>query len=267
VARPATLLNLCQFSRLAAAVIASRLFLWDHCAQARSQLALRFGLALIPSLFSLLISLGAPPISQLGQDIFLEFNAPEGIASLIGRTLVLFLLNEAVVIGVPLALGRFQPQEWRPHGILLLSAFLASLTPLIASAETLFVTQFLPYPLTALLAVGLGALAQAGLWGQTYLVTQALAGLLRATPSLSVVVFNDWRIGRRKALFTAWYLWPLCWASGFICVTPEIVTLIKICGPVGAAFIGAASYPLADESSWRARTQRPLFCAVKGGLP
>lgn len=104
--------------------------------KARSQFSLRAGLALLPFLFCLLIALGSPPITQLGQIFFLGFNAPEAIASLIGRTLVLFLLNEAVVVGVPLALGRFQPQEWRPHDILLISAFLASLTPLIATAET-----------------------------------------------------------------------------------------------------------------------------------
>ena len=257
---PATLLNLCQFSPIGGVSSLLVYFFGIIVLRARSQLALRFGLALIPFLFSLLISLGAPPISQLGQIFFLGFNAPEGIASLIGRTLVLFLLNEAVVIGVPLALGRFQPQEWRPHGILLLSAFLASLTPLIASAETLFVTQFLPYPLTALLAVGLGALAQAGLWGQTYLVTQALAGLLRATPSLSVVVFNDWRIGAEKGAVYGLVFMAVVLGIGFIVRHPEIVTLIKICGPVGAAFIGAASYPLA-RVIMESTDSTPLFFA------
>lgn len=242
---PTTLVNVCQFSPIGG-VSAVLVYLFGIIVlNARSQFALRFGLALIPFLFSFLIALGAPPVSQLGQIFFLGFSAPDGVASLIGRTVVLFFLNEAVVVGVPLALGRFQPREWRPHGILLISAFLASLTPFIASAETLIVTPFLPYPLTALLAVGLGALAQAGLWGQTYLVTQALAGLLRATPSLSVVVFNDWRIGAEKGAVYGLVFMAVVLGIGFIVRHPEVVALIEICGPIGAAFIGAASYPLA----------------------
>ncbi|GDX38594.1 hypothetical protein LBMAG20_08090 [Methylocystaceae bacterium] len=242
---PTTFLNLLQLSPIGGASAVLAYISGLLVLKARSQFSLRAGLALLPFLFCLLIALGSPPITQLGQIFFLGFSAPEAIASLIGRTLVLFLLNEAVVVGVPLALGRFQPQEWRPHDILLISAFLASLTPLIATAETFFVTPFLPYPLTALFAVGLGAMAQAGLWGQTYLVTQALAGLLRATPSLSVVVFNDWRIGAEKGAVYGLVFMAVVLGIGFVVHHPEVAALIELCGPLGAAFIGAASYPLA----------------------
>ena len=260
---PNTLLNLCQFSPIGG-VSAVLVYVFGIIAlRARSQFALRFGLAVIPFLFSFLIALGAPPIAQLGKIFFLGFNAPEGLTSLIGRTLILFLLNEAVVVGVPLALGRFQPQEWRPHGILLISAFLASLTPVIASAETLFITPFLPYPLTALLAVGLGALAQAGLWGQTYLVTQALAGLLRATPSLSVVVFNDWRIGAEKGAVYGLVFMAVLLGIGLIVRHPEVVALIQMGGPVAAAFIGAATYPLARVIMESTDSTPPFFGRLK----
>ncbi|MFM8860392.1 MAG: GH36-type glycosyl hydrolase domain-containing protein [Methylocystis sp.] len=260
---PNTLLNLCQFSPIGG-VSAVLVYVFGIIAlRARSQFALRFGLAVIPFLFSFLIALGAPPIAQLGKIFFLGFNAPEGLTSLIGRTLILFLLNEAVVVGVPLALGRFQPQEWRPHGILLISAFLASLTPVIASAETLFITLFLPYPLTALLAVGLGALAQAGLWGQTYLVTQALAGLLRATPSLSVVVFNDWRIGAEKGAVYGLVFMAVVLGIGLIVRHPEVVALIQMGGPVAAAFIGAATYPLARVIMESTDSTPPFFGRLK----
>ena len=260
---PNTLLNLCQFSPIGG-VSAVLVYVFGIIAlRARSQFALRFGLAVIPFLFSFLIALGAPPIAQLGKIFFLGFNAPEGLTSLIGRTLILFLLNEAVVVGVPLALGRFQPQEWRPHGILLISAFLASLTPVIASAETLFITPFLPYPLTALLAVGLGALAQAGLWGQTYLVTQALAGLLRATPSLSVVVFNDWRNGAEKGAVYGLVFMAVLLGIGLIVRHPEVVALIQMGGPVAAAFIGAATYPLARVIMESTDSTPPFFGRLK----
>jgi cyclic beta-1,2-glucan synthetase len=144
---------------------------------ARSRMPLRVALFLLPFLFSLFVALGAPPITQIGRYLMLNAPVPEAIAKIAGRTLVLFVLNEAIVVGVPMALGRFLPRQWRPHGILFFSAFVASLTPFIASAPTIYIAPFVPTPVAA-------ALAQAGLWGQTYLVTQAIAGLLRATPSL-----------------------------------------------------------------------------------
>jgi len=212
---------------------------------ARSRMPLRIALFLLPFLFSLFIALGSPPVTQLGAAPFIGLDVPEPVAKIVGRTLVLFLLNEAVVVGVPLALGRFLPRQWRPHGMLFFSAFVASLTPFIASAVPVFVTPYVPQPVASLGAAVAQALAQAGLWGETYLVTQALAGLLRATPSLSAVVYNDWKNGAEKGAVYGFVFMSLVLAAGLVVSSPQAVWLISISGPVGAALIGALAYPLA----------------------
>ena len=174
---PETLSELFRFSPVGAGVAAALYIAGVLVLTARSRMPLRLALFLLPFLFSLFIALGSPPVTKIGAALFFGLDVPETIAKIAGRTLVLFVLNEAIVVGVPLALGRFLPRQWRPHEILLFSAFVASLTPFIASAVPLFVTPYVPQPVAAVGAAVAQALAQAGLWGETYLVTQALAGL------------------------------------------------------------------------------------------
>ncbi|MGJ0506190.1 MAG: GH36-type glycosyl hydrolase domain-containing protein [Methylocystis sp.] len=212
---------------------------------ARSRMPLRLALFLLPFLFSLFIALGSPPVTRVGAALFLGLDVPEPVAKIAGRTLVLFVLNEAVVVGVPLALGRFLPRQWRPHGMLFFSAFVASLTPFIAAAVPVFITPYVPQPLAAVGAALAEAAAQAGLWGETYLVTQALAGLLRATPSLSAVVYNDWKSGAEKGAVYGFVFMALVMAVGLVSSWPLAASVIAVSGPIGAALIGALAYPLA----------------------
>ena len=241
---PEALSDLFRFSPVGAGSAALIYIAGVVALNARSRLALRAGLFVLPFLFSLLIALGAPPVTQIGGMLFLGLDVPEAVQKIAGRTLALFALNEAVVVGVPLALGRFLPRQWRPHGILFLSAFFATLTPFVATAETLFVTPFLPTPLAAVVAVGLAALAQAGLWGETYLVTQSIAGLLRAQPSLAVVVYHDWKNGAEKGAVYGLVFMALVLVIGLIGSFGPAAAAIAATGPIGAALIGAVAYPL-----------------------
>ncbi|MGJ0393399.1 MAG: GH36-type glycosyl hydrolase domain-containing protein [Methylocystis sp.] len=230
---------------------------------ARSRMRLRAALFLLPFLSSLVIALGAPPVTQMGAALFPGLEVPEPIAKIAGRTLVLFLLNEAVVIGVPLALGRFLPRQWRPHGILFLSAFIASLTPFMATAVSVFVTPYAPRPVADLIAALAAAMAQAGLWGETYLVTQAIAGLLRATPSLSVVVINDWRTGAEKGAVYGFVFMGLLLAVGLVLSLPPLVAVIAYSGPLGGALIGAGAYPFTRTIVESTDSTPPFFGRLK----
>ena len=106
----------------------------------RSRLAIRAALFALPFLFCLLVAVGSPVAVELGRAALLGFEAPEFVNTVVGRALVLFLVNEAVVVGAPLALGRFLPREWRPHGVLFLAALYAAVTPYIATAVSAYVT-------------------------------------------------------------------------------------------------------------------------------
>lgn len=231
--------------------------------RARSRMAVRAALFVLPLQFGLLLALGSPPVTQIGGALLFGLDVPEVFKKIAGRTLVLFLLNESIVVGVPLALGRFLPRQWRPHGILFVSAFLASLTPYIATSVSYFVAPYLPYPATAAVATVAAALAQAGLWGETYLVTQAMAGLLRATPSLQVVVFHDWRTGAEKGAVYGLVFMALLLAAGLIVSFAPAVAVISASGPVGGALIGAALFPLARAIVESTDSTPPFFARVE----
>ncbi len=255
---PETMEQLFRFSSAGAGVATGIYVVGVISLTARSRLPLRIALFLLPFLFSLLIALGSPPVTQIGGVFFLGFDAPETLKKIAGRTFVLLLLNEAVIVGVPLALGRFLPREWRPHGILALSAFLASLTPFVASS-VVFIAPYAPAPVAALLAAIASALAQAGLWGQTYLVTQALAGLLRAAPSLSVVVFHDWKTGAEKGAVYGFVYIGLLLAVALVVSFPPAMTLITLSGPIAGAALGAALFPLARTIMESTDSTPPFF--------
>ena len=211
----------------------------------RSPLAIRAALISLPFLFCLLVALGSSVVTELGRAALLGFDAPDFVKIIAGRALVLFLLNEAVVVGAPLALGQFLPREWRPHGVLFLAALFAAVTPNIASAVSFFIAPNAPAPLTQIGAALAAAAAQAGLWGETYLVTQSLAGLLGGSASLSVIVFGDWRNGAEKGVVYGLVFMGLLLSAHLILGFPPAVAVIVGSGPLGAALLGALLYPLA----------------------
>jgi cyclic beta-1,2-glucan synthetase len=232
------------FSPVGAATATALYVIGIATIRGRNDLAMRAGLFLTPFMFSLTMALGSPPVDQLGGILLFGWDAPQYIKTIAGRTFVLFLLNEAVVVGAPVALGRFLPREWRPHGILFISALAAAVTPIVASLASSRGLAFLPPPFAQIAATAAAALAQAGLWGETYLVTQSLAGLLRATPSLSVIVFNDWKTGAGKGAVYGLAYMGLLLFIGLFASWPPAMALIKASGVFGGALIGAVAFPL-----------------------
>jgi len=206
---------------------------------------LRTGLFALPALFCLLVALGSNAEVELGRWILFGSTAPAPFPTLAARVVILFLLNEAVVVGAPLALGRFLPREWRPHGVLFAVAVAASVTPLVASSVSAYIAPHLPPPLAQIGATLAAALAQAGLWGETYLVTQSLAGLLRGSPSLAVVVYGNWRSGATKGFVYGFVFMGLLLAAKLVLSLGPLVTVLSALGPLSAALIGALLFPLA----------------------
>jgi cyclic beta-1,2-glucan synthetase len=242
---PETLDSLFALTPLGANVAVALYLLGVAALPSATRLGVRAALFLLPFLFSLLIALGSRTSAELGGLLFLGFDAPERMRVIAARTAILFLLNEAVIVGAPLALGRYLPQQWRPHGILFSAALIAAATPDIASlASTPHVALSLPAPLAVLAASLAAALAQAGLWGETYLVTQAMAGMLRGAPSLPAIVYNDWKTGAEKGAIYGFVFMSLLLAVGLVVSAPEALAFITASGPLGGAVLGALAFPL-----------------------
>jgi cyclic beta-1,2-glucan synthetase len=260
---PQTFEQIFAFSPIGAAAATELYVIGVATIRGRNDLSMRAGLFLTPLIFSLILALGSPPIDQLGGVLLFGAEAPQYLRSIAGRAFVLFLLNEAVVVGAPIALGRFLPREWRPHGILFIAALAAAATPIVASLASSRGLAFLPPPFAQLGATATAAAAQAGLWGETYLVTQSLAGLLRATPSLSVIVFNDWKMGAEKGAIYGLVYMGLLLFVGLFASWPLATTIIASSGAVGAALIGAVAFPFLRAVVESTDSTPPFFARLK----
>jgi len=229
----------------------------------RAPWAIRLAMLALPVLFCLLFAIGSPAEQELGRYMFLGYDVPGFAHVLAGRIYILFLLNEAVVVGAPLALGRFLPREWRPHVVLLFAAALAAVTPYIASAVPLLVTPHLPTPLAEVAATLCAALAQAGLWGETYLVTQALAGLMGGTPSLGAVVFGDWKNGASKGFVYGLVFMGLVLTVRLLLSVPGFSTALALAPPLSGLVLGVLLFPFVRTVVESTDSTPPFFGRLK----
>jgi cyclic beta-1,2-glucan synthetase len=225
----------------------------------RSPWTIRAALFALPFLFCLLVALESPVTAEIGRAAFFGFDAPAFLKIVAGRCFVLFLVSEAVVVGAPLALGRFLPREWRPHGVLFLAALFAAVTPYIASAVSAYIAPHAPTPVAQIAAALAAAFAQAGLWGETYLVTQSLAGLLGGSASLSVIVYGDWRNGAEKGFVYGLVFMGLLLGANLVLSFGPAIWVIAASGPVGAAILGALLFPLARSIVESTDSTPPFF--------
>ena len=208
----------------------------------RSGPAACLGLFLLPFLFNLLLALGSPLLDHLAAMI--AGGAALPLARILLRGAILFVVNEAIVHGACLAMGRRLAPGLRLHLILLLSAYAAAATPPIAALGSLAEIAGLVAPLRIALAALAAALAQAGLWAQVYLVTGVLGDILHDAPPVAPKLYGYWRSGAGKgAVYGSVFVALLLAAQTFV-AQPQALNLFLGSGPVGAALAGALLFPL-----------------------
>jgi cyclic beta-1,2-glucan synthetase len=124
----------------------------------------------IPFIFGWLLLLAAPQLPPQILAIGGIFGANAWLADVVGRAFILCATNLVVI----LLLTSLTARHWKPRPALSLlsvfSATLAACTPSIANLS-ITVGGSWPLPLQVILAIVSVVAAQAGLWGQTFLVT------------------------------------------------------------------------------------------------
>ena len=204
-------------------------------------------LFVLPFLFNLLLALGSPLLDSVAG--MLAGGAALPLARVVLRGAILFVVNEAIVHGACLAMGRRLAPGKQMHLVLLLSAFAAAATPPVAEAGSLaLLANFCAIPriLGAALAA---ALAQAGLWAQVYLVTGVLGDILHDAPPVAQRVYGYWRSGAAKgAVYGGVFVALLLSVQAFV-AEPGAVSLFLALGLYrrGARWRGAVPFG-ADHS-------------------
>lgn len=201
-------------------------------------------LALIPFLFAIVISLGSNLPADLGRLMTFGADIDYFWLAAIGRVVVLFVFNEAIIAGSSIALGRTPQRDPRLHGMLFVAAAFAAFTPMIASFGSLQFAQSLPSPVGVVFTALVAAAAQAGLWGETYLVTQIIADLLHGCPPIQPAVRKPWKTGAIKGAVYGFVFMLLIGAVGAFSQNDRLFDAFAATGVIGAAIAGALVYPL-----------------------
>ena len=214
-------------------------------------------LFLLPFLFNLLLALGSPLLDRVAGMI--AGGAALPLARIMLRGAILFVVNEAIVYGACLAMGRRLAPGLSLHLILLLSAFAAAATPPIAALGSVAEIAGLIAPLRIALAALAAALAQAGLWAEVYLVTGVLGDILHDAPPVASKLYRYWRSGAGKgAVYGGVFVALLLVLQTFV-DQPQAVALLLGSGPIGAAVAGALLFPLARTILESTDSTSPFF--------
>ena len=211
----------------------------------RSTVAANAAAIAIPFVFCIFIALGSGLPQALGA--LLTFNAPLPAFALawIGASIDLFVVNEAVIVGAVIVLGRRHPRDLQLHGTLALSAMFAAATPFLATAGGSAAFAGLPTIVAIPVAAVAAAAAQAGIWGETYLVTQALADILAGKPPITQTIRSPWIAGMRKGAVYGFVFIALLGIAGALVGSRSFMDLLAFASLGGACLVGAALYPLA----------------------
>ena len=168
----------------------------------------QFCLLATPFFFNWLLLLQTPHLlEQMGRIVpgtsLLGLRATE----LCGRILVLAVFNAGAALILNALCIRMLLREPRAYVLLVLSAALAGLTPLMADLGSTPAVANLPAVLGILAAVLSVALAQAGLWGQTFLMTGLFMDALKGRRPVGYWGIRHYREGLGKgAVYSALFL-------------------------------------------------------------
>jgi cyclic beta-1,2-glucan synthetase len=196
----------------------------------------------LPFLFNLLLGLGSPLFDRAA-GAFAPI--PLAVTRVLLRGLALFIVNEAIVHGACLAMGRRAARDFPLHVLLLAAAFGSSVTPIFAELGSAGFAAHLWTPILIPYAALTAAAAQAGLWAEVYLVTSVLGDILHKAPPVAPRLLASWRSGAEKgAVYGGVFMALLLVAAAFV-EAPGAVDLLRASSYLGAALLGAALFPLA----------------------
>ncbi|NCD25077.1 MAG: glycosyl transferase family 36 [Deltaproteobacteria bacterium] len=217
-------------------------------------------LLMSPFLFNWLLLLQTPSLLQtLGApwtdtSIF----GPRG-SELAGRVIVLLVFNISITMGINALCIRALPRGARPYLLPVACAFYAGLTPLIADLGATPEVAALPAPLGAIVATLTVAAAQAGLWGETFLMTGLLMDALKGRRPTGYWGMHYYREGLGKgAAYSALFL-GLLFVVQFLGSSNLFLAAHLVQPLLVSLLLGTAAMPLAKTILESFDGSRPFF--------
>lgn len=155
------------------------------------------GIVLVPILFNLLLLVGSDVlVNRLGFWMTAEAAVDDRWRGVLGRSAVLIVVVEALIIALRGLVAHRLPRDSRMHLLLIGTAIHAALTPVIADITQH--TAALGGAVQFVLGVATAAVAQSGLWALTFVITGLAIDALSHRPPTYTVAYRHWigEIGR-----------------------------------------------------------------------
>ncbi len=170
--------------------------------------------------------------------------AKPAILEVLGRTLVVFIFNEAVTNAISFGIKGKGVEKIKSHGVMLLVSLGVALSPLIADlgstpqvASLNIFVRTLVVALTSMLAFG-------GLWAEVYLITgTALDAGSRMTPSEESILIHV-KSGLKKGMAYSGMLMVFLYALGMLLDSSQAQQVIFAWPLVVGTLAGALIFPL-----------------------
>ena len=214
------------------------------------------GLIAIPFVFNLIVVLGADwHMAEIGGWAAPGVSLPFSAQVFVGRTLVLFVVSEAILVELTMiGLDRL-PRSARGHGLLFVGAAFGALTPLIANSAQMVVTPVL----AILVGAAAAALAQAGLWAIVYVATGLPLDAMAGRPPTFTAVWSHWRSGFVKGAIYGGLFMALVLSFALALSQPAVAALLAHGYWLLAPLLGAAFFPFAQTLISSADGTPPFF--------
>lgn len=179
-----------------------------------------------------------------------------------GRMLVLAMFNAGTALTLNALCIRILLREPRAYALLVVSAAFAGLTPIVADLGSTQTVAGLPAVLGILAAILSVAVAQAGLWGQTFLMTGLLMDALKGRRPVGYWGARYYRDGMGKgAVYSALFLGLLFLVRGLS--TSSLVHAANLAQPLLThVALGALCMPLAKTILESFDGSRPFYARL-----
>lgn len=219
----------------------------------------------IPYLFNWLLLVGNANIlhSTLNVITAQVLSAWPIVSDTIGRCIVVFVFNEAMINGISFATSGRLVRTLKAHLFALFVSLSVVAAPLIADAGSSQAVASLPAALGAIISIITTMLAYAGLWGQVYLITgMILDGVKRIAPSQDNISKNI-LIGMRKGMAYVAILLGLLYTAIALINYPLTNSIMRAFPIITGILAGALIFPLAKTTIETFDGSLPFFARAR----
>jgi len=200
----------------------------------------------VPGLANLLLLLGSPTLlEEIGGWLTFGARLQTAVVTTAARVAVLVAFNLLFVVGVGQMMDRRWTHDPRLLSLLAGGAAYAVITPWIAHWGSTTVVTGLPGPICVVGVIAATMLAQAGLWGQTFLITGIAMDALRGRRPSYYKAARHWSEGANKAAVYSGLFMAILQLAGAVVYSPTLSTLVQRQALAAGVIGGAILFPLA----------------------